>query len=175
MTKETKKKMISWINQGLIFVGIFLAITWWQQKDMLRISSDALAPSFSLVDMTGNIVQFDPATQQQKTLVYFFAPWCGVCHISINNMESIKKSSDGKINFYAIALDWQSKQEVEFFLTDHNLTMPVLLGTRETLEKFKIGGFPSYYVIDHSGILQSKDMGYTTELGMRVRLGLAGS
>ena len=175
MTKETRKKIISWINQGLIFLGIFLAITWWQQKDMLQISSDSLAPSFSLVDMVGEVVQFDPADQEQKTLVYFFAPWCGVCHVSINNIEAIKKSSEGKIKFYAIALDWQSKQEVEAFLTEHDLTMPVLLGTRETSDKFKIGGFPSYYVIDRSGILQSKDMGYTTELGMRVRLGLAGS
>lgn len=175
MKKETRKKIISWINQGLIFLGIFLVITWWQQKDMLQISSDSLAPSFSLVDVVGEVVQFDPADQEQKTLVYFFAPWCGVCHVSINNIEAIKKSAEGKINFYAIALDWKSKQEVEVFLADHDLTMPILLGTKETLKKFKIGGFPSYYVIDRNGILQSKDMGYTTELGMRVRLGLAGS
>ncbi len=175
MKKETKKKIFSWINQALIFLGIFLAITWWQQKDMLQTSSDSISPGFSLVDIAGNIVQFDPAKQAQKTLVYFFAPWCGVCHISINNIEAIKQSSNDKINFYAVALDWQSKQEVEAFLADHDLTMPVLLGTKETSEKFKIGGFPSYYVIDRAGILQSKDMGYTTELGMRVRLGLAGS
>jgi len=175
MKQETKKKIISWVNQGLIFIGIFLVITWWQQKDMLQISSNSLAPAFSLVDMTGKVVRFDPANQQQKTLVYFFAPWCGVCHASIDNIESIKQSSDGKINFYAIALDWQSKEAVETFLAKHDLSMPILLGTRETLDQFKIGGFPSYYVIDRNGILQSKDMGYTTELGMRVRLGLAGS
>ncbi len=175
MKNESKKKIINWINQGLIFLAIFLAITWWQQKDMLQTSSDILAPSFSLVDMNGDVVQFDPAEQEQKTLVYFFAPWCGVCHASINNIESIKRSSDGKINFYAVVLDWRSKQEVETFLADHDLTMPILLGTRDTSEKYKISAFPSYYVIDRSGILQSKDMGYTTELGMRVRLGLAGS
>ena len=173
--KATRKKIIGWINQGLIFLGIFLLITWWQQKDMLQITSDALTPAFTLVDMSGDVVQFDPLTQKQKTLIYFFAPWCGVCHVSISNIEAIKKSSNGKINFYAIALDWKSKQEVEAFLAEHDLTMPVLLGTKETLKNFKIGGFPSYYVIDRSGILQSKDMGYTTELGMRVRLGLAGS
>lgn len=175
MKKVTKKKIIAGINQGLIFLGIFVAITWWQQKDMLETTSESLTPAFSLVNMKGDVIHFEPTGQKQKTLVYFFAPWCGVCHASINNIESIKQSSDGKINFYAIALDWQNKQEVEVFLAEHDLTMPVLLGTRETLEQFQIGGFPSYYVIDNKGILQSKDMGYTTELGMRIRLGLAGS
>ena len=171
MKKETKKKIVYGFNQLLIFIGIFLAITWWQQKDMLPTYSNSLAPSFSLVDMAGNVIQFDPGEQTQKTLVYFFAPWCSVCHVSIDNIESIKQSSEGKINFYAIALDWKSKQEVEAFLAEHDLTMPILLGTNETLNDFKIGGFPSYYVIDRNGILQSKDMGYTTEIGMRVRLG----
>lgn len=173
MKKETKKRIISWTNQGLIFIGIFLAITWWQQKDMLQTSSKQISPGFSLVEVNGQTIHFIPTEQQQKTLIYFFAPWCGVCHVSIDNIESIKQSSDGKINFYIIALDWKTKQEVEAFLAKHQLTIPVLLGTQTTMELFKINGFPSYYVIDQNGILQSKDMGYTTELGMRIRLGLA--
>ncbi len=175
MKKEKRKKIIGWINQGLIFIGIFIAITWWQQKDMLQTSSDTLAPQFSLADMSDKVFQFDPTSQTQKTLVYFFAPWCSICHASIDNIEAIKRSSDGQINFIAVALDWRTKEEVELFLADHELTMPVLLGTKETSDKYRIGGFPSYYVIDKAGILQSKDMGYTTELGMRIRLGLAGN
>jgi len=173
MKQETKKKLISWFGQSLIFIGIFLAITWWQQKDMLATSSDAIAPSFSLVNMQNDVMQFQPASQTQKTLIYFFAPWCSICHASIDNIEAIKQSADGKINFYAVALDWKSKDEVKAFLKDHNLSMPILLGTQQTQEAFKIRGFPSYYVIDRNGHLQSKDMGYTTELGMRIRLGLA--
>jgi peroxiredoxin len=174
MKKNTKRKIISAIKQTLLFIGIFFVITWWQQKDMLNSSSDQLSPSISLVDINGNLIQFDPANQTQKTLVYFFAPWCSICHASIDNIEAIKKSADGKINFYAIALSWKTKQEVEAFLTEHQLTMPILLGTQQTTDQFKIGGFPSYYVIDKSGVLKSKDMGYTTELGMRIRLGLVG-
>ena len=173
MKKETKKKIVSWVSQTLIFIGIFLLITWWQQKDMLTTSSHELAPSFSLVNMKGEVMSFNPSEQTQKTLVYFFAPWCGICHASIDNIESIKQSADGEINFYIIALDWKGKQEVEEFLAEHHLTIPVLLGTQQTTNAFKIRGFPSYYVIDSDGLLQSKDMGYTTELGMRIRLGLA--
>jgi len=171
MTKETRKKIISWLSQGLLFIGIFVLVAWWQQKDMLPTSSESISPRFTLVDMQGNVHDFVPRQQSQKTLVYFFAPWCSVCHASIDNIEEIKQSSDGKINFYAIALSWKNKQEIEAFLVEHDLTMPILMGTNETSEAFKIGGFPSYYVIDKSGKLTSRDMGYTTELGMRIRLG----
>jgi len=173
MKKETKKKIISWISQILIFIGIFVLITWWQQKDMLSTSSHELAPSFSLVNMQGEVMSFNPTKQTQKTLIYFFAPWCMICHASIDNIEAIKQSADGEINFYIIALDWKGKQEVEAFIKEHHLTIPVLLGTQHTTDTFKIRAFPSYYVIDSDGLLQSKDMGYTTELGMRIRLGLA--
>lgn len=167
-----KKKVVSWIGQILIFVAIFVSITWWQQKDMLQAASGELSPSLTLVDMKDTVQEFIPSQQVQKTLIYFFAPWCGVCHASIDNIEAIKQSSSGKINFYVVALDWKNKQEVEKFLSSHDLTIPVLLGTRDTQEEFRIGGFPSYYVIDKNGVIQSKDMGYTTELGMRFRLGL---
>lgn len=172
MKKETKQKIVSWINQTLIFIAIFFAITWWQQKDMLPTDSVTLSPKFSLVDMQNTVQSFLPSQQVNKTLIYFFAPWCGVCHASIDNIEAIKRSAEGEINFYLVALDWKTKQEVESFLSRHELTIPIVLGTRETQEDFQIRGFPSYYVIDSRGIIQSKDMGYTTELGMRVRLGL---
>ena len=172
MKIKTKQKIVSWIKQTLIFIAIFVAITWWQQKDMLPTNYATPSPEFSLLDMKNTVHNFLPSQQKNKTLLYFFAPWCGVCHASIDNIETIKRSADGETNFYLVALDWNSKQEIEIFLSSHDLTIPVVLGTHETQEKFQIRGFPSYYVIDRHGTIQSKDMGYTTELGMRVRLGL---
>ena len=92
--------------------------------------------------------------------------------MSIDNIESIRQSAPNENNFIVVALDWKNKQEVEAFLAEHSLNMPVLLGTEQTQQDYKIKGFPSYYVIDKNGLLRSKDFGYTTELGMRVRLGL---
>lgn len=173
MNKQTRKKLISWTSQCLIFVAIFVLITWWQQKDMLSTGSAKLAPSFSLVSTDEKVIEFRPEQQTNTTLIYFFAPWCGVCHASIDNIESIKQSANGKIQFYVIALDWSSRQDVERFLSEHQLSVPVLYGTDQTQIDFKVRGFPSYYIIDQNGRLQSKDLGYTTELGMRMRLGLA--
>jgi len=172
LNKITTKKLLSITSQVLLFIAIFYAVTQWQQMDMLETGNQNPAPSFSLVNMQGDLVKFDPKMQTKKTLIYFFAPWCAVCHASIGNIESIKKSVKDQINFLIIALDWKNKQQVEVFLAQHELTIPVLLGTQSTLNKFQIKGFPSYYVINDSGHLISRDLGYTTELGMRLRLGL---
>lgn len=170
--KKKKSIALDWGIQAIILVSIFFAITWWQQRNMLSTEQEQLAPAFSLISMQGELVHFDPAKQSKKTLIYFFAHWCGVCHASIDNIEAIKESVGDSANFYAIALDWQTKEEVENFLTQHDLTIPVLLGNQEVWKNYQISGFPSYYVIDENGKLASKDMGYTTELGMRFRLGL---
>ena len=69
-----------------------------------------------------------------------------------------------------VALDWRSIEEVDQFLSQHKLTMPVLLGTNEVRDNFQISAFPSYYLISRLGEVQSKNIGYSTELGMKWRL-----
>ncbi len=172
MKKTTKKKLIVGFNQLLLFIGIFMLISWWQKKDMLATHSAELAPAFTLVTVDGETFRFDPQTQNKKTLIYFFAPWCSICHLSIENIESIRQSAPNENNYIVVALDWKNQQEVDAFLAEHTLNMPVLLGTKNTRQDFKIKGYPSYYVINSDGYVKSKDFGYTTELGMRVRLGL---
>jgi len=170
--KKKKSSLLDWGIQAIVLATIFFAITWWQQRDMLSTEQGQMAPAFSLISMQDELIHFDPAKQSKKTLIYFFAHWCGVCHASIDNIEAIKKSLGDSANFYAIALDWKTKEDVETFLAQHDLTIPVLLGNQEVWRNYQISGFPSYYVINKEGKLASKDMGYTTELGMRVRLGL---
>ncbi|MGB0496019.1 MAG: TlpA family protein disulfide reductase [Kangiellaceae bacterium] len=169
-SKKNKSGWIDWLIQGVVLVLVFLAITWWQQRNMLPAEKEQSAPAFTLVNMQNNLIEFNPNQQTKKTLIYFFATWCGVCHASIDNIEAIKKSTGDSVNFYAIALDWKSKEEIQLFLEQHKLTVPVLMGTRSVWEDYKISGFPSYYVIDEQGKIAFKDMGYTTELGMRLRL-----
>lgn len=169
--KKKKSSLLDWGIQAIVLVSIFFAITWWQQRNMLSTEQEQLAPAFSLISMQDELIHFDPTKQSKKTLIYFFATWCGICHASIDNIEDIKESVGDSVNFYAIALDWKTKSEVEDFLAQHDLTIPVLLGNQEVWRNYQISGFPSYYVIDKDGKIASKDMGYTTELGMRIRLG----
>ncbi len=102
-------------------------------------------------------------------IVYFFAPWCQICHMSIGNLQNTYDSNKDNIDVIAIALDYAERNEVDNFVARHQLTFPVLLGTEQVKQRFQITGYPSYYVLDEENTIQGKSLGYSTELGLYLR------
>jgi thiol-disulfide isomerase/thioredoxin len=101
-------------------------------------------------------------------VVYFFAPWCAVCKHSIGNLD--QQVQDGSIAWAtAVALDFTNEAEVTEFVNDTEITLPVLLGSSATAEDWNIRAFPTYFMIDASGNIHSRAVGYSTSLGIRWR------
>ena len=108
------------------------------------------------------------AANDKKTVIYFFAPWCQVCHISIENLQEIYLNNQD-VDVIAVALDFESKEEIIAFSKQHQLTFPIALGNAKVKTDFKISGYPSYYVLDKDNKLAGKSLGYSTELGLYLR------
>lgn len=108
------------------------------------------------------------AAQGKITVIYFFAPWCNVCHLSIDNLQNTYLKNQN-IEVIAVALDYSTVEEIKEFNKSHQLTFPIALGNSSVKRDFKIAGYPSYYVLDENNKLLSKSMGYTTELGFYLR------
>ncbi len=106
--------------------------------------------------------------QGKTTVLYFFAPWCQICHVSIGNLQSLFQKNQ-QLNVIAIALDFTSKNEVKNFTNKHQLTFPVALGNEAIKQVFEISGYPSYYVLNEENVIIAKSMGYSSELGLYLR------
>lgn len=148
-------------------VLIFMAVSYWQERNMLDSKSDI--PVLSAVALDGKTYQIPTISSKagKKTLLYFFAPWCNICHLSIGNLNILRGQIDeSELDIIIVALDWQSKEEIESFIEEHELNFPVLLGTAQWQEQYKIQGFPSYYVVDQEGKVLSHSMGYSSSIGM---------
>jgi peroxiredoxin len=104
----------------------------------------------------------------KTTVLYFFAPWCQVCHVSIGNLQSLFQKNE-QLNVIAIALDFTNKDEVRNFTNKHQLTFPVALGNEAIKKVFEISGYPSYYVLNEENVIIAKSMGYSSELGLYLR------
>lgn len=167
-----RKKIISISGTIAIYAMIVTAILWWQHRDMLALNETLRDPNISLLDINGNPFHYSFANGEKDTLVYFFAPWCSVCHASIDNIEEVQESLPEGLNIIVIALDWSSVEEIDEFLTQHKLSMPVLLGTRKTQQNFRVSAFPSYYLVSRNGDIKARNKGYTTEFGMKLMLEL---
>lgn len=108
------------------------------------------------------------SASNKKLVLYFFAPWCNVCHASIDNLQRLYENNNN-IDVIAVALDYTEEEAVVNFIAQHQLTFPVAYGNEQIKQQFKIYAYPSYYVINEENLITSKSIGYTTELGLYLR------
>jgi len=148
---------------------VFALIHSWQMRHLLSADSDALAPDFQLTSLAGEQVTLSQL-RGQKAVLFFFAPWCGVCNASIGNLQDLHLvSHDKKLKVLAIAMDYAGLEDVRQFADKHSLTLPVLLGNAGLIQAWKLRGYPTYYVVDEQGRVRQRSLGYATELGLRWR------
>jgi peroxiredoxin len=163
-----KKRIKSILLNLLVIISAFVAVTLWQNRNLLGVSEKA--PNFSLNSLEGDNFTLD-SSGRKKTVLYFFAPWCTVCTLSSHNIVSLREALDpGDVAIYAVALSYSGRGEVKQFAEEHELTVPVLLGSEKVHSSYKIEAFPTIYIIDETGNISSRVVGYATELGLRPRL-----
>ena len=64
--------------------------------------------------------------------------------------------------------------EVSTFLNDQGVSMPVLMDEDGVIARsWGVNGVPAKFVVGTDGRIQSATMGYSTGIGMRLRLWLA--
>ncbi len=137
---------------------------------MLSTNSQFNATPISQFDkvatLMGDTVSLN-ATGKTKVL-YFFAPWCQVCHVSIANLQDIYQNNEN-IEVVAIVMDYTGTEEVMAFTQQHQLTFPIALGSETIKDVFSITGYPSYYVLNEKNIITARSMGYSSQLGLYLR------
>lgn len=172
--KTTKYDLKFWLTlMAEVFVAfvIFIALSEWQVSDMLP--TDSQVPVITSPTLTDESVTFPQATSDgPTTLVYFFAPWCTVCHFSIENLNTVA-SQYPDVQILIVALDYQSVEEIKQFMADHDLPFTIVIGDRRWADAYQIKGFPSYYIISPDGAVLSRSMGYSSTVGMLARLNLS--
>jgi peroxiredoxin len=153
-----------WLLNGVLVLTIFLAVTAWQGQNF--ISKQTPAPSFRLPALSGPPVALEDL-RGRRVLLYFFAPWCKVCDLSISNLNWVSKfRREESISIFAVALSYTNLQSVEAFLERNAHDVPVLLGTPELLNSYRISAFPTVYGLNESGNIDGSTVGYVTTLGL---------
>ena len=158
--------------EALLFVVIVAGIQAWRARDLLPADERTAAPAFELTDLDGR--PWSTADLAGKpAVVYFFAPWCGVCAASSPQLRWFHRWRGDDVQVLLIGLDYAAPEEVRSYAARHGLTMPVLTGNPATGAAYRIRGYPTYYVIDRQGRIARRDVGLTTVAGLWLRtLGL---
>lgn len=156
--------------QWPVFVVIILSVMFWQQKDSLDTEGSVIAPAFTLPTLDGELISSNTFTGK-PTLYYFFAPWCSICDLSIENIQTLKTELEAEeLNIVAIALDYQTKEEVVEFINNNPFPGTIVLGTQQQRTDYRVKGYPTYYIADSNGFIQWVSVGYSTSIGLKSRV-----
>jgi peroxiredoxin len=155
---------LRWLRDLLILLALFAAIQWWQARDLVK---DAAPPLTGLL-IDGTPFQLDPA--QGPYLVHFWATWCPICRLEQDSIDAIARDHP----VITIATSSGTAEEMADYMQQNGLTKPVLMDEEGGLARsWGVYGVPATFVVDTDGMIRHAGMGYSTGLGLRLRLWLA--
>ena len=100
-------------------------------------------------------------------LLQFWASWCPVCTLEQDSIHSI--AQDHAV--LSIALEDSSADELRRWMADKGVSYRVILDPSGHIsDRFGVTGLPSSMIIDAGGKIRFVEVGYTTEVGLRLRL-----
>lgn len=158
--RELARQAVRGVGYLIAFFILAAIINWFQAPKLAVEKITAL----ELTELTGEKAKLNTA-DGKKTIVYFFAPWCGVCKISMDALNMFA----GKDNLRAVAvgLDYENVAELKPFQEKQRNI--VYAGSPEIQRRFKVDRYPTVVILNGDGSIAHTMVGYTSRLGIWVR------
>jgi peroxiredoxin len=151
------------IDLGLI-AAVLLGVHAYQTRDAAR----GAAPTFAGVSLEGTPIALTEL-RGEPLVVHFWATWCGTCTAMRGNVAAIAR--DHRV--LGVASQSGGVDRVRRFTRAHGIAWPNVVDERGALFRaYGVRAFPTSFFLDERGRVRHVEVGYTTELGMRLRLWL---
>lgn len=151
--------------RALVYLaGFFIfaaAVNWYQSPTTQNIAPLSQLKLASLSGEKNQIV----ITGGKKTVIYFFAPWCAVCKVSMDALNFFEDSK--RVQAIAVGLDYENVEELKPFQTKVNV--PVYAGSHELQRRFMVDRYPTVYILNNDGSVAHVMVGYTSRFGIWIR------
>ena len=118
------------------------------------------APAFKLQSLTGNNIALG-ALKGKVVVLDFWATWCGPCRASLPHLDKLYKEEKGKgVEFFAVN-QREDKGDVEQFVKETSLSVPVLLDLDGSIgDSYGVEGIPTTVVIGKDGKVRKVFVGF---------------
>ena len=161
------KKWLGYAVNVLVIVVLVAGIRGWQQRDMIS----GTAPALQGETLAG-VPYILPARPGRPVLVHFWATWCPICRAEQGSISAIARDHADVIT---VAMQSGSAEQVSRHMREQDLGFPVLNDPDGRLSgAWGVHAVPASFIISPDGKIRFVEVGYTTGIGLRVRLWLAG-
>lgn len=154
-----------WLTELVLVVLVILGMHLYQTR------TTATGPAPALNGLGLQHEPLDLAQLRGRTvLVHFWATWCPVCQAEADNIVAVAR--DWAV--FSVALEDTPRAAVQAYAHQAGFTFPVLQDVDGSLAAaYGVRGVPTSFVVDADGRIRFTEVGYTTTLGLRMRLWLA--
>ncbi len=161
-----RPKWWRWLAEALFFLAIFLAIQAWQKRAVVTGPAPEIAGSS--VDGTAlSLSGWRAAHPDRAMALYFWAEWCPICKGVAGSVDAV--GEDWPV--LTVAMQSGTATEVAAYLRGQGRNWPTLLDPDGLLAAaYGLRGVPAFIVLDRNGAIRFAEIGYTSEIGMRLRL-----
>ncbi len=163
---DAKRRWPRWLLELALVLLAFLLLQAWMTRD---------APRGPAPDITGVLLDGTPVRladlRGKPALVHFWATWCPVCGLGQGTIDAI--ADDHAV--LTIAIDEGQADDIRTYLREEGVDYPVLHDPGNDIARdYAIRGVPASFIIDPAGNIRFVERGYTTGIGLRLRLWWAG-
>ncbi|NPA60514.1 MAG: redoxin domain-containing protein [Epsilonproteobacteria bacterium] len=105
--------------------------------------------------------------KNKPIIIHFWATWCRTCKMEVSNIQTLSKNFE----VLSIAVKSGTDTEIKSYMDKNNLNYKVLNdkdGYYAT--KFKINAYPTTFIYDKNKNLVFSEVGYTSTLGLWLRM-----
>lgn len=154
-----------WLRELAVVALAVLAIHLYQTWNTAR----GTAPPLEGVDLAGRAVSL-AELRGRPVLVHFWATWCPVCRFEQDSIEAVARDW----TVLSVALEDTPAADLQTYMDREGLNFPVLRDPDGRLAgRYGVRGVPASFVVDAGGNIRFTSVGYTTGIGLRLRLWLA--
>jgi thiol-disulfide isomerase/thioredoxin len=151
----------------LLFAILIAGIRYWQHRDM----ASGAAPALQGVTLAGQPYTL-PARPDKPVLVHFWAIWCAICRAEQGSIAAIAHDHPDVIT---VAMQSGTPEKIARHMHEQGIDFPVLNDSDGRLsEAWGVHAVPASFIIAPDGQIRFIEVGYTTGIGLRLRLWLAG-
>jgi thiol-disulfide isomerase/thioredoxin len=171
MKKEVCRKSLAsrwrgYVIEALLFVILVAGIRAWQQRDMVS----GTAPALQGVTLAG-VPYTLPAHPGKPVLVHFWATWCPICRTEQGSIADIAHDHPDTIT---VAMQSGSTEQVARHMREQGIDFPVVNDQDGKLSsEWGVHALPASFIVAPDGRIRFVEVGYTTGIGLRLRLWLA--
>ena len=158
-----------WLPNLLLALAILLGFHWWQTRHV----PSGPAPDFSALavstqpGVTMSLAQWRAAHPGRPVALHFWAEWCGICRMAEGNVTRV--ALDWPV--LSVAMRSGEVADVRRVMGQRGLDWATVIDPRSDIARsYGLGAVPALVVIAPDGQISATSVGYTTTLGMRLRL-----